>query len=264
MVYNKVGQIRQNPDQSVNFNLAQNSYFSPVSYSNIIIQTQSPYDDTKKFNDFGLSIYEEIDNTRRQITFDKQNTYYIRVIIKKAFDDYNIEENKDNNQLSYKLKLLRIDSNNNRKYQQLLSTFVVNAAVEDNSSSYTYDLIFKPNASYDQLLFELEKNSYDYLRWTNQDEGWRNWLNQLGNIKIDSFVILKNIINKTFSKIGFQSRPGEQIAINGYPIRVGKSGIYELDNKTPITSVMIAPNAQNQIDAFLLDYMYSESDEEDE
>ena len=75
MVYNKVGQIRQNPDQSDNFDLAQNSYFSPISYSNIIIQTQSPYDDTKKFNDFGLSIYEEIDNTRRQITFDKQNTY---------------------------------------------------------------------------------------------------------------------------------------------------------------------------------------------
>ena len=250
MVYNKVGQIRQDPDQLV----TSSNYFSPVTYSNTIIPTQSPYD-SKEFNDFGLSISGE---------FSKQNTYYIRVIIRKVLDIYNVGDNKDNNQLSYKLKLLKIDTNNNRRYQQLLSTFVVNAAVTENDF-YTYDLIFKPNTSYDKLLFELEKNSFDYLNWKeDKDSGWRNWLNQQNNITIDSFVVLKNIINKTFSKIGFQSRPGEQIAINGYPIRIGKSGIYELDNKTPITSVMIAPNAQNQIDAFLLDYMYSESDEEDE
>ena len=250
MVYNKVGKKKKKPDQ-----LATNSnYFSPVTYSNIVIPTQSPYD-SKIFNDFGLSINGE---------FNKQNTYYIRVIIRKVLDTYNDKDNKDNNQLSYKLKLLKIDTNNNRRYQQLLSAFVVNAAVTENDF-YTYDLIFKPNTSYDKLLFELEKNSFDYLNWKeDKDSGWRNWLNQQNNITIDSFVVLKNIINKTFSKIGFQSRPGEQIAINGYPIRIGKSGIYELDNKTPITSVMIAPNAQNQIDAFLLDYMYSESDEEDE
>ena len=63
-------------------------------------------------------------------------------------------------------------------------------------------------------------------------------------------------------KIGYQCRPGALIVINKQPIRVGRSGIYELDNGTDIKSFMIAnPNGSQTkyIDAFLLDYAYKGS-----
>lgn len=75
--------------------------------------------------------------------------------------------------------------------------------------------------------------------------------------------ILKNIIPSNINywiKLGYQSRPGNLIVVNGEPIRVGRSGIYELNNGTKIESFMIAsPNGSDnkKIDAFLLDYAYT-------
>ena len=60
-------------------------------------------------------------------------------------------------------------------------------------------------------------------------------------------------------KFGYQSRPGSLIVVNGEPIRVGRSGIYEINNGTIINKFMIAsPNGSDNknIDAFLLDYAY--------
>ena len=77
------------------------------------------------------------------------------------------------------------------------------------------------------------------------------------------FCTLNNIIPqgmKNWIKIGYQSRPGSLIVVNGEPIRVGRSGIYELNNGTKIESFMIAsPNGSDneKIDAFLLDYAYN-------
>lgn len=77
---------------------------------------------------------------------------------------------------------------------------------------------------------------------------------------------LNNILSlskaeKYWIKMGYQSRPGNLIVVNGEPIRVGRSGIYELNNGTKIESFMIAsPNGSEneKIDAFLLDYAYTE------
>lgn len=272
MVYNKVGQIRQTPDNN-SVNLDVSRYFTQIPCGNITIQTSSPFDNTNTFLDFALKL-----NESESSKFQQTETYYLRVIIKKA-NIYKVQNQTsssvDNNVLSYKLKLR---NSTTTKYQQSLSNFRVPSSISDQDQYYTYSLIFKPNSdNYDSLLFELDKNSYDYLN-KQGNEGWRDWLNikegeegeeTLANIDFNEngmLCSLNNIIqnNRKLSKIGFQSRPGELIAVNGYPIRVGKSGIYELDNGTIISSVMIAPNAQNQVDAFLLDYMYSIDDQEGE
>jgi len=60
-------------------------------------------------------------------------------------------------------------------------------------------------------------------------------------------------------KIGYQCRPGSLIVVNKEPIRVGRSGIYEINNGTIIDSFMIASpggSDNSKIDAFLLDYAY--------
>lgn len=77
--------------------------------------------------------------------------------------------------------------------------------------------------------------------------------------------ILNNILplskaSEYWIKLGYQSRPGSLIVVNKEPIRVGRSGIYELNNGTKIENFMIAsPNGSNneKIDAFLLDYAYT-------
>lgn len=62
-------------------------------------------------------------------------------------------------------------------------------------------------------------------------------------------------------KLGFQSRPGSLIVVNQQPIRVGRSGIFELNNGMEIKQFMLATpggavNNGANIDAFLLDYAY--------
>ena len=73
--------------------------------------------------------------------------------------------------------------------------------------------------------------------------------------------IVKNSKSKTWLKMGYQSRPGALIVVNQQPIRVGRSGIYELNNGMQIKSFMIASpggaTEQNaSVDAFLLAYAY--------
>ena len=47
---------------------------------------------------------------------------------------------------------------------------------------------------------------------------------------------LNNLVNQSsgWLKIGYQCRPGSLIVVNGEPIRVGRSGIYEINNGTII------------------------------
>lgn len=62
------------------------------------------------------------------------------------------------------------------------------------------------------------------------------------------------------SKIGYQARPGSIIVVNNEPIRVGRSGIFEINSGIEINSVKIAaPNGVDpkNLDAFLLDYAYT-------
>lgn len=72
---------------------------------------------------------------------------------------------------------------------------------------------------------------------------------------------LSGVQKPKWLKLGYQSRPGNLIVINQEPIRVGRSGIFELNNGMEIESFMIASpggaaNNGASIDAFLLDYAY--------
>ena len=80
-------------------------------------------------------------------------------------------------------------------------------------------------------------------------------------------AILNNIKNnehnkQRWTKIGYQGRPGSLIVVNNEPLRVGRSGIFEINNGIEIQSFKIAaPGGSrdiNNIDAFLLDYAYTQ------
>ena len=76
------------------------------------------------------------------------------------------------------------------------------------------------------------------------------------------FSRVENILNQNnVVQIGIQSRPGALFVVNHEPIYLGRSGVYEVNNGTKITSIgVVAPdgNDKDNIQEFILDYAYTE------
>lgn len=77
------------------------------------------------------------------------------------------------------------------------------------------------------------------------------------DIEIEIYSIL-NVLNNlngvtTLNKIGIQAKPNQLVCINGEPIRIGKSGLYELNNlNIEINFIGFIDIGNN----FILDYQY--------
>ena len=116
----------------------------------------------------------------------------------------------------------------------------------------TIELIFTPYLNTAQaLVFQLRRVSYDYTVTPRIVEVVDSTISDYDVATVSN--ILPNIIA---DKIGIQTRPGSLVVINQEPMRVGKSGVLEINNGIKVTSVgMVAP--QNSINDFLLDYIYT-------
>ena len=80
-------------------------------------------------------------------------------------------------------------------------------------------------------------------------------------IVINQFAIIKNIvkdINKIV-KIGVQGPPSLLMCINGEQIRIGKTGIFEInEDNVSISFVGFIPKIKNNVlEYFIMDYEYS-------
>lgn len=118
------------------------------------------------------------------------------------------------------------------------------------TGSNTFMYVFSPEEDCDNIVFEINRNKYDIDNFNY----YRTLVSESASIQQLSNLI-QNGTQQGWQKIGFQSRPGTWIVVNREPIRVGRSGIYELDNKAKITSFMIVPIGGN-VSAFLLDYAF--------
>ena len=204
--------------------------------------------------------------------------------------------NTDYQELSPPLQISRIFRNSDNISSEEGSYITAS----ESQKWYHFQIVFKPKKTYNHIVFKMERNTYDVLgprESTNQNtfsqiqgKKGRHWLLQKKTSKtiytgrnsqeitvnrdkikysgIDGEVcLLKNIAsgNHTpWKKFGIQSRPGTLIVVNDQPIYIGRSGIYQLNNGTDITSFMItAPGGydNNKIDAYLLDYMYEDTKE---
>ena len=171
--------------------------------------------------------------------------------------------------------------------------FVPTTSNYDTPEYSSYSFVFTPSKTFDRLGFRIGRVSFDAIERKNFNNP-RNWLLDTESITrlcyqsdVDTQGIeitvsgpriiwydsneadadlcsLVNIIpseqqSNGWLKFGYQSRPGSLIVVNKEPIRVGRSGIYEINNGTIIKEFMIAnPGGwdNSKIDAFLLDYAY--------
>lgn len=121
------------------------------------------------------------------------------------------------------------------------------------TSFQTIELVFTPYQNATCLVLQLRRVAYDYTITPRQISVVEQEVSssEKRDVAIVNNILPKDIVNK----IGIQTRPGSLVVINKEQMRVGKSGVLEINNGIPITSVsMVAPN--NSINDFILDYTY--------
>ncbi|AXF52529.1 MAG: carbohydrate binding domain protein [Caudoviricetes sp.] len=126
--------------------------------------------------------------------------------------------------------------------------------VKKGNSYSTFEFVFTPNSTFNQVIFELQRLNIDFTGTS-----------RVLNIEITNFSRVNNIISdylipkysglSNLKKIGIQGKPGLLFTINGEEIRVGRSGIYELYHKD-ITISYLGFVAIDDDNHFILDFKY--------
>ena len=172
---------------------------------------------------------------------DNQNNYYLR---------FSVKERADSEQRFY-LKIRNTTETEDN--EQLIEEYKIGRGNE----TIHFEVIISPNATYNQIIWELQRNIIDYQIATPR----------VMEIEIDSYTRLIDIfpiLKSTYAdlesliKIGIQGPPSLLMCINGQQIRIGKSGIYEINNNNVnITSLSFVPKqTANGLDYFIMDFEY--------
>lgn len=271
-----IGQLRKNNETI---------YMIPILKENTTISSPNTFElnnqgqQSNDFTDFALSG-----------NFQSGKVYYLRFRVHKIPQYFYsgrlsslINDFEAADILSINLILKNIDQDEENYPPENIGNFTVPKAVWNQKSQYvSYSFVFTPSKNYDTLGFRVNRVSYDAIyassntarTWLTDDptdvtmkqretrDGKKDISTQGPRIEINELCELQNIVTEPngWNKFGFQSRPGSLIVVNKQPIRVGRSGIYQINNGTKITSFMIASpegSDSSKIDAFLLDYTYN-------
>lgn len=205
--------------------------------------------------------------------FKSGDYYYIKLIIKRKFP------NHDQN---ITLRLSNDQGTNQSKNYQYIDDFIIFAGGSttlDDPQYAVYETILAPNASYGQLNVILGREMVDYVTTKNPEnpteENWdaSSYKGRIIEISVCQIYKINNILGNnsipsTLTKIGIQGPPGMLMCINGEPIRIGPSGIYEIKNGYKITSLGfikkvydVTVNGEQLVvnpDIFIIDYQYEE------
>lgn len=137
--------------------------------------------------------------------------------------------------------------------------------VPAGTGSTTFDIVFTPNATYNLIVFVLARTTEDYNVIENSQYG------RIMDITVNenNIYLMTNIIDTLAStyglaeliRIGVQGPTGLMMSINGEQIKIGKTGIYELNDvniKITYLGFALKENVLNVdgYDNFILDFEY--------
>lgn len=232
MSYN-IGQFRRTQRPAKDYMI---NYVKDVDY---ILNSSYPTTiDTYTFDDFAIQM------TNSEL--DALHSFYLKYNVKTpVFGNTSLAQT-----ITIKLK------NDNSETVQTVKTNV-------NKGSDT--VLITPIGTFKYIVFELERVTTDYTE-TNPSTGHHG---RQMNIEITSFGLVRNILTdfinlqQPLTKIGVQGPKGLVMCINGEEIRVGNSGIYEIDNGMKINyfGVILAKDytsmgMDDKWQYFILDYQY--------
>lgn len=239
MAYN-IGQFRRTSNI--------NDYYEDIS-SDFVIQYFQERLSELTSTVFFENAYYDFSNTGNKL--NKQNYYYLNFSVKKINSIQNFY---------LKLKnLTQSDDDFSDNNEQIIAEFTVPQSTTENDWT-NFEIIIAPNKTYGQLYWDLRRTiSNDYLSTSDLQVGGA--IGRKMTIVINQFAIIKNIvkdINKIV-KIGVQGPPSLLMCINGEQIRIGKTGIFEInEDNVSISFVGFIPKVKNNIlEYFIMDYEYS-------
>ena len=193
-----------------------------------------------------ISFYNRYGNLLGDNQVNNLNCYYLKFTVKKRSDS----------EQRFYLKLQ--NSNLTEDNQQLIEEFKV-AAKSSGSDTETFEIIIAPNATYNRFVWELQRTILDY-RMVNADGTY----GRIMDITVDAYTQLIDIISQKLksdysnmehlTKIGIQGPPSLLMCINREQIRIGRNGIYEINNGININSISFVP--KNSTDYFIMDFEY--------
>lgn len=209
--------------------------------------TKSEMSDAIKFQDKAINLTGNNQLQSTDETRTKMHSYFLR---------YKVYKNADSEQL---IKLHLTNTNKTTDNTQKLNQVVVPRG--DATEFVTFELVITPNATYNQINFILERLADEYLSITPNPDGT---FGRMMNIEIEYCEEIINIIDTYLNpsinnkgqlkQIGIQGPPGTIMSIDGEEIRIGRSGIYEINNG--ITISFLGVIVHNNDKYFILDYQY--------
>lgn len=221
------------------------SYMTSLEYDFIDIETKSELSQGIVFKDKAISlsshnVLQSIDDSGKMI-----KSYYLQMKIYK----------QDVGQV---ITIKLINTNKREDNEQILTTITIDskAWVDDYS---VFEFVIPPNQTYDQIQCILNRTSLDY-DIENTDGSYGRHLD-IDIIKLTEIYNVIDFLNPSIEnkgklkQIGVQGIPGLLMSIDGEGIRVGRSGIYEINNGISISYLgFVVDSDDNQ--PFLLDYQY--------
>lgn len=161
---------------------------------------------------------------------------------------------------SFNIKLKNSESEEDSEYQSVRTL-----SVKQGTDSITFEIIFTPNSTYNQIIFELSRTALDFSYINNEDTSGRLMI-----IEVNQFQEIINVISSYLSKysglteltkIGIQGPPGLLFELNGEEMRIGRTGIYELYyDEITVTSlgfiIKESSFTQDGKDYFIMDFKY--------
>ena len=192
--------------------------------------------------------YNACGNLTGRNVVNSQNCYYLRFGVRQRNDDqqvfylklHNVTETEDNEQLIEQYKVSR------------------------GTGTVYFEIVLAPNATYNQILFELQRTALDY-RMVNVDGTYGRTMNVVFD-RFERFVDVVAWLKTQYpgleylTKIGVQGPPSLLMCINKEQIRIGKSGIYQLNNNINVTSISFMPQkstlSEDGLDYFIMDFEY--------
>ena len=219
-------------------------YLSSLDYTLNDLRVESSLSEGVTFIDKGIDLGGN--NILQALTNDKkQRSYYIRFKIFKLATKQTIT-----------VRLV-----NTEKTEDNVQTIESIEIAAGNTNDYsTFELVLSPNDThtYNQIYFELNRELVDYN--IEHEDGTYG---RIIKITIDRLDEIYNVIDylqtsidnkNTLKQIGVQGPPGLLMSINGEAIRIGRSGLYEINNG--VNTNFIGFIIENNEKYFILDYQY--------
>lgn len=209
-----------------------------VIFETTEIPTDYPYVENEAYHDFAIE---------PSGGFIAGNYYYLTIEIPRDVNSENRE------------RLVTIQLQNDKSLDvnnQIIEEIIIPKPTQEKKSDI-YSFIINPNQNYQKLSFILSRDltKQEVNPLINKDTAKDN---------IKNFLILSNLIsnegialdkNQKIVQLGIHSKPGTAMCINGELFKIGRNGVFEINNADIIginfLNILTTDNKQ-----YMIDYRY--------